>query len=162
MKRKVYTIIFLVLVIVFSIYFYSHNDKSSKTSNSANQTSSSMQSEANKHKSINTELKKNLQQDQSFADSDSHDYGYAKQIESVQYTGKNNILVNVKASFKELQPQQKTDVMNQTQNLARMVLLNDGKINDDQAKEGLIVTINCGDKPVGESKVSDHRNYSWY
>ncbi|KRN59222.1 hypothetical protein [Limosilactobacillus secaliphilus] len=162
MKRKAYTIIFLILVIVFSIYFYGHNNKNSKTSNSANQTSSSMQSEANKHKDINAELKKNLQQDQSYADSNPNNYGYAKQIDRIQYTGNSDILVNVKASFKDLQPQQKTDVMNQTQNLARMVLLHEGKIDDQQSKEGLIVTVNCGDKPVGESKISNHRKYSWY
>lgn len=162
MKRKAYTIIFLVLVVIFSIYFYSHDSKSNHSSHSANEASSSMQTDANKHKSVNADLKKNLKQDQSYADQNPNNYGYAKQIESVQYTGKTDILVNVNPSFKELTPDQKTNVMNQTQDLAKMVLYHDGNIDNHDIAEGLIVTINCGDKPVGESKVSDHKNYSWY
>ena len=42
-----------------------------------------------------------------------------------------------------------------------MVLLNDKKISDDNAGEGLVVLVNNGGNSIGTSKALNHKEYSW-
>lgn len=106
-------------------------------------------------------MKKELKQDRSYANDDPTNYGYAKYIESIKYTGGTNITVQVNGAFKEVDDDIKTDVMNQVQDLAKMVLLNDGRISNDDAKDGLIVKVNNGKDSIGTSQTLNHKKYSW-
>lgn len=120
-----------------------------------------VQASSKKYKAVNKDLKKQLKQDKSYAKSDPTNYGYAKYIESIRYTGNSDITVQVNGAFKDIDDDIKTDVMNQVQGLAKMVLLNDGKISGDDASEGLVVLINNRKNSIGTSKALNHKEYSW-
>lgn len=120
-----------------------------------------VQASSKKYKAVNKDLKKQLKQDKSYAKSDPTNYGYAKYIESIKYTGNSDITVQVNGAFKDIDDDIKTNVMNQAQGLAKMVLLNDGKISGDDASEGLVVLINNGKNSIGTSKALNHKEYSW-
>lgn len=120
-----------------------------------------VQASSKKYKAVNKDLKKELKQDRSYANDDPTNYGYAKYIESIKYTGGTNITVQVNGAFKEVDDDIKTDVMNQAQDLAKMVLLNDGKISSEDAKDGLIVMVKNGKNSIGTSKALNHKKYSW-
>ncbi|MCZ3746525.1 hypothetical protein L2520_03690 [Limosilactobacillus vaginalis] len=119
------------------------------------------QASSKKYKAVNKDLKKELKKDRSYADDDPTNYGYAKYIESIKYTGGTNITVQVNGAFKDVDDDIKDDVMDHVQGLAKMVLLNDGKISGDDAREGLIILINNGKNSIGTSKALNHKKYSW-
>lgn len=121
----------------------------------------SVQASSKKYKTVNKDLKKELKQDRSYADDDPTNYGYSKYIESIKYTGDTNITVHVNGAFKDVDDDVKDDVMDHVQGLAQMVLLNDGKISDDDAREGLIILVNNGKNSIGTSKALNHKKYSW-
>ena len=120
-----------------------------------------VQAKSNKHKSINQDLKKNLKKDKSNADNDPTNFGYTKYIESIKYTGNTSITVNVNGAFKDLDDDVKTEVMNQAQDLAKMVLYQDNKISKSDVSDGLVIMINNGGNSIGTTKMLNHKDYSW-
>lgn len=112
-----------------------------------------------KYKSINKDLAKNLKEDKSYADQDPDNYGYSKYIEKVKYTGNSDINVYVNGGFKELSESEKTEVLNQVQSLAKMVLVQNSKISSSEAGEGLILEAFNDKNSVAVSKISNHKAY---
>lgn len=112
-----------------------------------------------KYKGVNKDLAKNLKEDQSFADEDSDNFGYSKYVEKVKYTGNSSINVYVNGGFKELSNSQKTDILNKVQGLAKMVLVQDNKISNSEAGEGLVLEAFNGKNSVAVSKISNHKSY---
>lgn len=152
----------LVLVVIFLAIGANGNKLSKPANNKAQSTQTHHVHRTSKYAAVNKDLKKNLKQDQSYADQNPDSYGYAKYIESIKYNGNTDITVQVNGAFKELSDTDKTTVMNQTQDLARMVLLQDSKISQDDASDGLIVLIKDGGNSIGTSKAFNHKDYSWH
>ena len=128
------------------------------TSVAVNSTTTILAS-SKKYKSINKDLAKNLKEDQSYADQDPDNYVYSKYIEKVKYTGNSDINVYVNGGFKELSDSEKTEVLNQVQSLAKMVLVQNSKISSSEAGKGLILEAFNGKNSVAVSKISNHKSY---
>ena len=128
------------------------------TSVAVNSTTTILAS-SKKYKSINKDLAKNLKEDQSYADQDPDNYGYSKYIEKVKYKGNSDINVYVNGGFKELSESEKTEVLNQVQSLAKMVLVQNSKISSSEAGKGLILEAFNGKNSVAVSKISNHKSY---
>ena len=128
------------------------------TSVAVNSTTTILAS-SKKYKSINKDLAKNLKEDQSYADQDPDNYCYSKYIEKVKYTGNSDINVYVNGGFKELSDSEKTEVLNQVQSLAKMVLVQNSKISSSEAGEGLILEAFNDKNSVAVSKISNHKAY---
>lgn len=149
----------ILVVIVIFLAIGANGSKTNNSTSSKDQTSKTKSKP--KYAEVNKDLAKALKKDQSYANDDPTNFGYAKYIESIKYTGGSDITVNVNGAFKDVDNDVKTDVMNQTQNLVKMVLLNDKKISDDNAGEGLVVLVNNGGNSIGTSKALNHKEYSW-
>lgn len=61
--------------------------------------------------------------------------------------------------FKELSESEKTEVLNQVQSLAKMVLVQNSKISSSEAGKGLILEAFNGKNSVAVSKISNHKSY---
>lgn len=109
------------------------------------------------YKSINKDLAKNLKQDQSYADSDSDNFGYSKYISKIKYTGNGDLDIYVSGGFKDLSNAEKTDVLNKTQSLAKMVLTQDDE--DSDISKGFVVEAFDGKNSVAVSKISNRKAY---
>lgn len=112
-----------------------------------------------KYKSVNKDLATQLKQDQSYAENNPDNFGYSQYIEKIKYEGNTDINVYVNGGFKDLNDDEKTDVLNQVQGIAKMVLLNDNKISDSDAADGLVVEAFNGKNSVAVSAVFNHKAY---
>lgn len=111
-----------------------------------------------KNKEINKDLAKNLKQDQSYADEDEDNFGYAKYIEKMEYSDPADLNIHVNGAFKSLSNDEKTDVLNKAQGLAKMVLTQDDESNSDITK-GFITEVFNGKNSIAVSKVSNRKAY---
>lgn len=109
------------------------------------------------YKSINKDLAKNLKQDQSYADDDSDNFGYSKYISKIKYTGNGDLDIYVNGGFKDLSNDEKTDVLNKTQSLAKMVLTQDNE--DSDISKGFVVEAFDGKNSIAVSKISNRKAY---
>ena len=112
-------------------------------------------------KTVNTQLAQELVDHQAYADNDPANYGYAKYIRRISDKGNGRITVQVTRNFCRLSSNDKTNVMNQGQVLARMVLIENHRISKRQAARGLDATIRYQKQVVGQSRPDDHYHYRW-
>lgn len=112
-------------------------------------------------RTANQQLAQELVEHQSYADTDPANYGYAKYIRQIIDRGHGKITVQVTRNFCRLSDNDKTNVMNQVQALARMVLTENRRISKQQAARGLEATICCQKKVIGHSRGDDHYRYRW-
>ncbi|MDD6432212.1 MAG: hypothetical protein PUF79_03705 [Lactobacillaceae bacterium] len=117
--------------------------------------------QASSQKTVNTQLSQELVDHQAYADNDPANYGYAKYIRRISDKGNGRIAVQVTRNFCRLSDNDKTNVMNQVQVLARMVLVENHRINKHQAARGLDATIRYQKQVVGQSRPDDHYHYRW-
>lgn len=112
-------------------------------------------------KTVNTQLAQELVDHQAYADNDPANYGYAKYVRKISDKGNGRIAVQVTRNFCRLSSNDKTNVMNQVQVLARMVLVENHRIGKRQATRGLEATICYQKQVVGRSRPGDHYHYRW-
>jgi hypothetical protein len=117
--------------------------------------------QANGREAVESALQENLTQVRTYADSDPGNYGYAKYIRRIHYRGGNRCTIQVSPEFKGLSAADRTSVINQTQALAKMVLVDQGARTKKQVRAGLVVTIRAGRQTLGRSRPSQHYHYSW-
>ncbi len=110
---------------------------------------------------VNQALQQNLTQVRTYANSDPGNYGYAKFIQHLYYCGGNRCLVQASPELRRLHPADRTNVVNQTQALAKMVLVDQGACTSKQVRAGLQLTIKIGRQTVGYSQVNHHYRYHW-
>ena len=112
-------------------------------------------------KTANTQLARELVDHQAYADNDPANYGYAKYIRRISDKGSGRITVQVTHNFCRLSSSDKTNVMNQVQVLARMVLVENYRVSRHQADQGLVATIRDQKQVVGRSRPNDRYHYRW-
>ena len=114
---------------------------------------------ANQHKISISELERKLNLSNGSISKWAKSKPNSKYIEKVKYTGNSDINVYVNGGFKELSESEKTEVLNQVQSLAKMVLVQNSKISSSEAGKGLILEAFNGKNSVAVSKISNHKSY---
>ncbi|WP_267201302.1 hypothetical protein [Limosilactobacillus kribbianus] len=118
--------------------------------------------QAASRRAVATALQQNVVQVRTYADSDPGNYGYAKYLRRINYDGGNQCTIQVRSTFEGLSAAARTSVINQTQALAKMVLVDQGVRTKKQVAPGLVVTIRAGHQVLGQSRSGNYYRYTWH
>lgn len=132
-----------------------------------------------KLKSINTEIRERLEQDQGFAlgqlDENGHPtengtpniaFAWSVVVKRIEYNERDdksggNVTVYVNSSFKDFSVSEKNQVALKSQNIAIGIVGERYKYSMEQYREGLLTRINCEGNNVGKSKFFNHQEFKW-
>lgn len=113
----------------------------------------------------NAALKKQLTTDQQLAsnNNESASYGlnYANYVESIKYTGGENVTLYVSPEFQGLDDTSKNSVVNAAQGMAKTTLWKENVITEDEMKENVFATVNLGENSIGQSSIGNHSEIKW-
>lgn len=146
---------------------------SSKQSQSSNKASSKSSSKKGSESKANKALEKWLEQDQEWAygkfDSDGNStdsgepqsqFNWSTHIQKMTYS-KNDHLSIYFFDSQSLSKTEKDEIVSSARNSAIAALMDAGVIDDDEASDGLSVTVYQGNKIIGTSKILNKNEISW-
>lgn len=168
-------LIFVVFLAIGNIFAPNDNSSSASKSSSKSRTEKvkndmkkktidnpTTQSSTDKNSNVNADISSTLAENKSYAQNGNHDFQFTNYINSIKYTSGTDVTVNVNNNFMNLSDDQKKQVLDKVQSSVGSTLLMDNKINNDDYKQGLFLTINLGGNSVGHSKISDYHEYKFY
>lgn len=121
--------------------------------------------EKNTKEKANNALQNGLNKDKQLVSSnnDSPSYGlnYAKYIDSIKYTGSQNVTIYVNSEFQNLDEINKTNVINGAQDMAKTTLWQEKIISQDQLKQNVFATVNYGNNAIGQSSIGNYSKIKW-
>lgn len=173
---------FFVLVVIAGAFGDDSNSNGSSSSSSSSQVSKKSSSKkeikkksTNSDSKVNKDLAKGLSQAQGWANgtldengsstdngSSNDEYAWANYIDKITYDRSSNIKIYVNSLFQVIDDSEKTDIISNASNDARISLYQDGKISEDELSDPLYVSIYYGNRGIGHSKLSDHSEYKFY
>lgn len=130
----------LLLTILTAFFFYSQP----------------VSANASRNEAINNQLKQELSEQQSLADSDPGNYDYAKYLHQVTYQRKATIVIKVNPGFNKMTKQDRNHIMKQAVALTEMIV----KHNRPSKADSLTFKVIQNKQEIGIKK-PQQRSFHW-